>query len=140
MRLSLSFSTQSSSDSHPLCRTSRSQMFFKISVSKNFPNLAGKHRCFPVKFAKCLNNNFIYRTPLVAASMLLFMNVSSFTSPLPQFHNLLTVLLLSSFLRNTIVFKSPLLHRYYHNSRMIHQDCSNCYDLLYCHFHDCYTY
>ena len=33
-----------------------------------------------------------------------------------------------------------LLHHYYDNSRMIHRDCCNRYDLLYCHFHDSYTY
>ena len=38
--------------------------------------------------------------------MLLFMNVPSFTSPLSHFYYILTVLLLSSFSKNTFVFKS----------------------------------
>ena len=46
--------TSSTSDPHPLCRSSRSQMFLKIGVPGNFPNFAGKRRCFPVKFAKFL--------------------------------------------------------------------------------------
>ena len=35
--------TSSTSHSHPLCRSSRSQMFFNIGVVKNFPNFTGKH-------------------------------------------------------------------------------------------------
>ena len=83
---------------HPLCRSSRLEMFFIIGVPKTFANFTGKHRCFLVKFAKFL------RTPFFAEllrwlllSILLFMNVSSFTSPLPHSHYFLTVLLLSSF-------------------------------------------
>ena len=139
MRLFLSFSTPSTSDPHRLCRSSRLQMFFKIGVPKNFSNFAGK-QVFSCEICEIFKNLFIYRTPLVAASMLLFMNVSSFTSPLPHFHYFLTVLLLSLFSRNTFVFKSLLLHHYCHNSRIIHQDCCNRYDLLYCHFHDSHTH
>ena len=56
-------------------RSSRSQMFFKIDVLKNFPNFTGKHqcwscrpqglkkrlqhRCFPVKFARFLRTTFL---------------------------------------------------------------------------------
>ena len=63
-------------------RSSRLQMFFKIGVLKNFANFRGKHlcwsvflrkvqampaaswkgfqhRCFPVKFAKCLRKAFL---------------------------------------------------------------------------------
>ena len=74
----------STSHPHPLCRSSRSQMFFKIGVSKNFANFTGKHR-------------FTEHLPWLLLSILLFMNVSSFTSPLPHSHFFLTVLLLSSF-------------------------------------------
>ena len=48
------FFTSSTFDPHSLCRSCRSQMFFKVGVPTNFPNFAGKHRCFPVKFAKFL--------------------------------------------------------------------------------------
>ena len=103
-----------SSTSHPhlLCRSSRSQMFFKIGVPKNFINFTGKHRCFPVKFAKFLITPFfikhiyVYRLLL---SILLFMNVSSFASPMLHFHYFLTVLLLSSFEEILLFF----YHYYY---------------------------
>ena len=48
-------------------RSSRSQMFFKIPVLKDFANSTGKHpswnqrlqhACFPVKFLKCLKALF----------------------------------------------------------------------------------
>ena len=87
----------STSHPHPRCRSSCSQMFFKIGVPKNFPNFPGKHRCFPVKFVKFLRKAFFtkhFRWLLL--SILFFMNVSSFTSSLPNFHYFLTVLLLSS--------------------------------------------
>ena len=48
----------SASHPHPLCRSSRSQMFFKIGVSEKFVNDTGKHRCFPVKFEKFLRTPF----------------------------------------------------------------------------------
>ena len=63
-------------------RTSRSQMFFKIVVRKNFANFTGKHLCWsrPVVFLKrdsntgiflwnLLNfkNNFFYRTTLATS-------------------------------------------------------------------------
>ena len=38
--------TSSTSHSHPLCRSSRSQMFFKIGVLKNFANFTGKQDVF----------------------------------------------------------------------------------------------
>ena len=84
--------TSSTSHPHPLCRSSHSQMFFKIGVPKNFANFTGKHRCFPVKFAKFLKA-FFFTEHLwwLLLSMLLFMNVSSFTSALPHFHYFLTV-------------------------------------------------
>ena len=49
-----------SSTSHPhaLCRSSRSQMFFKIGVPKNFADFTRKHRYFPAKFAKFLRTRF----------------------------------------------------------------------------------
>ena len=53
------------------CRSSRSQMFFKIGVTKNFAMFTGKHlcwslflikmqafRCFPVYIAKLLKAAF----------------------------------------------------------------------------------
>ena len=53
------------------CRSSRSQMFFKIGVLKNFAMFTGKHlcwslflikmqafRCFPVNIAKLLRAAF----------------------------------------------------------------------------------
>ena len=59
-------------------RSSRSQIFFKIGVLKNFANFTGKHlcwslfwnfiknrlqhRCFPVKFAKFLRTPFLQNT------------------------------------------------------------------------------
>ena len=80
----LVFFTSSTSHPHPSCRSSRSQMFFRIGVTKNFPNFAGKHERFPVKFSKFLRKPF-YTEHLwwLLLSMLLFMNVSSFISLLP---------------------------------------------------------
>ena len=62
------------------CRSSRSQMFFKIGVLKKFAMFTGKHlcwslfliklqafRCFPVNITKLLRAGF-YRTPPVAAT------------------------------------------------------------------------
>ena len=78
-----------------IVRSSRLQMFFKISVLKNFANFILKHlwwsfllkkvaalkarnfikkklqhRCFPVYIAKFLRTPFFYRIPLVAVSTL----------------------------------------------------------------------
>ena len=90
--------TSSTSHPHPLCRSSPSQMFFKIGVPKNFADFTGKCRGFQVKYTKCLRTLFFTEhLRWLLLSMLLFMNVSSFTSPLPHFHHFLTVLLLSSF-------------------------------------------
>ena len=50
-------------------RNSRSQMFFKIGVFKNFAKFHRKtprtfqHMCFPVKYAKIFKNTFFYRKP-----------------------------------------------------------------------------
>ena len=110
MRLFLSSSTSSTSHLHPLCKSNHSQMFFKIDVPKHFANFAGKHRCFPVKFAKFLRAPFFTEHIWwLLLSMLLFMNVFSFTPPLPHFHYFITILLLSSF-EETL---SPFYH-YYH--------------------------
>ena len=63
-------------------KSSRSQMFFKISVLKNFANFTGKHRLgawifikngapaqmFPYKICEISNDTFFYRTALAAAS------------------------------------------------------------------------
>ena len=62
-------------------RSSRSQMFFKKHVLKNFAIFTGKalkvcnfikkgfqHMCFPVNIAKFLTTALFYRTPLVAVS------------------------------------------------------------------------
>ena len=95
---------------HPLCRSSRLEMVFIIGVPKTFANFTGKHRCFLVKFAKFLRTPFfgeLLRWLLL--SILLFMNVSSFTSPLLHSHYFLMVLLLSSF-EETL---SSFYHYYY---------------------------
>ena len=74
MRLSMSSFTSSISHPHPLCRSSHSQMFFKIDVPKNFANFAGKHRRFPVKLAKFLRAPFFTEHLWwLLLSMLLFM-------------------------------------------------------------------
>ena len=130
MRLSLPSSMSSTSYLHPLCRSSRSQMFFKIGFPKNFANFTGKYLCFPVRFGKLLRTPFFTEhLRWLLLCMLLFMNVSSFTSPLPHFHYFLTVLLLSSFEEILFLYititTASWHHRYYHNSRMIHQDCCN---------------
>ena len=125
----------STSHSHPLCRTSRLQMLFKIGVPKNFANFTGKYRCSPVKFAK-----FAKQTPPLAVSIYF-----SFHERFSFYFSVVTLPLLPYSIvtffvwRNSFVFISLLLHHYYHNNRMIHQDCWNCYDLLHCHFHDSYT-
>ena len=81
MRLSLSSSTSSAWHSHPLCWSSRSKLFFKIDVPKNFTNVTGKHRCFPVKFAKLLRAPFFTEhLRWLHLSVLLFMNVFFFSS------------------------------------------------------------
>ena len=95
---------------HPLCRSSRSQMFFIIGLPKYFPNFTGKHRCFLVKFAKFLRTPFFTEhLRRLLLSILLFMNLSSFTSPLVFSHYFLTVLLFSSFKKKL----SSLCHYYY---------------------------
>ena len=54
--------------SQSFLRSSRSHIFFKKGVLKNFANLTGKHvciknrlqdRCFPMKFAKFLRTSFL---------------------------------------------------------------------------------
>ena len=63
----------SASHPHPLCRSSRTQMFFKIGIPKNFTNFTGKHRCFPVKFAKFLRTpSFTEHLRWLLLSILLF--------------------------------------------------------------------
>ena len=100
----------SASYPHPLCRSSRSQMFFKVGAPKNFAYFTGKHRCFLVKFAKFLRTLFLIENlRWLLLSILLFMNVSSFTSPLPHSHYFLTVMVLSSFEEKL----SSLYHYYY---------------------------
>ena len=71
-------------------RSSRSQMFFKVGVLKNFaffrPAFLLKkrlqHKCFPVNVAQFLRIHF-YRTPLLAASVLRFRSifVSTYKKP-----------------------------------------------------------
>ena len=81
----------SASHPHPLGRSGRLQMFCKIGIPKNFANFTGKHRCFYVKFAKFLVTTFfIEHLWWLRLSILLFMNVSSFTSSLPHSHYFLT--------------------------------------------------
>ena len=74
--------TSSTSHPHPLCRSSPSQMFFKIGVPKNFADFTGKCKCFPVKYAKCLRALFFTEhLRWLLLSMLLFMNVSLLLLP-----------------------------------------------------------
>ena len=74
--------TSSTSHPHPLCRSSRSQMFFKIGVPKNFANFTGIHRCFPVKFAKFLRTLFFTEhLRQLLRSILHLMNISSLLLP-----------------------------------------------------------
>ena len=54
----LALLTSSASHPHPLCRSSHSQMFFKIGVLKKFANFTRKYRCFPVKLANFLRTPF----------------------------------------------------------------------------------
>ena len=119
----------STSHPHPLCRSRRSQIFFKIGLPRNFANFTGNHRCF------------FYRKPPVAPSIYFAFHESFFfyfcLAALPLLPYGAVTFFVS---RNTFVFLSLLLHHYYHNSRMTHQDCCNHYDLLYCHFHDSYMY
>ena len=83
----------------------------KTDAPKNFINVTGKHTCFAVKFAKFLwTPLFTEHLWWLLLSMLLFMNVFSFTSLLlPHFHYFLKVMLLSSF-EETL---SSLYHYYY---------------------------
>ena len=87
--------------------------------------------------------NFTENLRWLLLFLLPFVNVSSFTSPLPHSHSFLTVLLLSSF-EETLL---SLYHYYYIINIIIaeiitecYQGCCNRNDLLYCHFHDSYTY
>ena len=76
----------------------------------NFVKKWLQHSYFPVKLPKFLRTPFLTEhLRWLLLSMLLFMNVSSFTSPLPHFHYFLAVLLLSSF-EETL---SSLYHYYY---------------------------
>ena len=60
------------------CRSSRLQMFIKISVLKNFESFTGKHLCWSLfltklqsfKFFKMFKNTFFYRIPPVAAFLI----------------------------------------------------------------------
>ena len=80
--------TSSTSHPHPLYRSTRSLMFFKVV----FASFTGKHLGWSLFLIK-----FFYRTPPVAASIHVTFHVFSFTSLLSHFHYFLTVVLLSSF-------------------------------------------
>ena len=95
----------SASHPHSLGRSGRLQMSFKIGIPKT--GITGKHRCFYVKFL--ITSFFIEHLRWLLLSILLFMNLSSFTSSLPHSHYFLTVLLLSSF-EETLL---SLYHYYY---------------------------
>ena len=114
----MSSSTSSAWHPHPLCWSSRSQMFFKIGVPKNFTNVTGKHLCFPVKFAKLLRTPFFHRTPPVVAFIYVaFHECFFFYFSLAAAISLLPYSTITFFIwRNTFVFIS-LLHHYYHNTR-----------------------
>ena len=132
--------TSSTSHPHPLCRSSPSQMFFKIGVPKNFADFTGKCRGFQVKYTKCLRTLFLQNTSggcfYLCYFSWMFLFYFSLTALPPLPYSTVTFFVW----RNTLVFISLLLHCYYHNSQMIHQDCCNRHDLLYCNFHDSYTY
>ena len=53
----------------PSPRTSRSQMFFKIGVLRNFAIFTGKHMCWSLFLIQNITK-FFYRTPPVTASVL----------------------------------------------------------------------
>ena len=57
-----------------LVRSSRSEVYYKKDVLKNFEKLTGKHLCQSPFLKKlqtlAFKNIFFYRTPLVAASVL----------------------------------------------------------------------
>ena len=55
--------TSSTSHPHPIYRSTRSQMLFKIGVLKNFASFTGKHLGWSLFLI-----TFFYRTPPVAAS------------------------------------------------------------------------
>ena len=83
---------------------------FQNRCSKKFRKFCRKTLVFSYEICEIYKNTFFYRTPWwLLLCMLLFMNVSSFTFPLPYFHYFLTVLLLSSF-EETL---SSLYHCYY---------------------------
>ena len=63
------------------CRSSRSEVFCKKDLLRNFAKFTGKHlmpatllkkrlwhRCFPVNFCEISKKTFFHRTPLAAAS------------------------------------------------------------------------
>ena len=122
----------STSHPHPLCSSCRSQMFFKIGAPKILKILQGNTVGLRTLF---------YRKPPVAASIYLafhecfFYYFSLAALPLLPYSAVIFFVW-----RNFFVFMSLLLYHYYHNSPMIHQDCCNRYELLYCHFHDSFTY
>ena len=115
-------------DPHPLCRSSRSQIFFGIGVPRSFPHFALKHRCFPVKFSKLLRT-FLFTEHLCSCVYVAFRECFFFyfslaaLSLLPYSHFVCFQEILSS-------IKSLLLYHYYNNNRIFHQDCCNRYDLL----------
>ena len=86
------------------------------------------------KICEIFKNTFLYRKAPVAASIYFAFHKRFFFYFSPCALPLIPCSAVTFFVwRNTFVFTSQLLHHYYHNSRTIHQDCSNLYDLLHCH-------
>ena len=98
----LSFHWLSEHGSKGNIRKRLSEVYCKKGILRNFANFTGQHlyqgllfikvaslrpvtllkmrlwhRCFPVDFAKFLKNTFCYRTPLVAASGILYRQLTT---------------------------------------------------------------
>ena len=110
----------SASYPHLLCRSSRSQMFFKIGIPKKIRKFYRKTQELSCEICKIFRNTFFYRTPLVAASTYFAFYECFFfyfsLAALPLFPYSAVTLFVW---RNTFVFISLLLHHYYHNIRRV---------------------
>ena len=101
--------------------------FFEIAVLKNFAIFTGKHsfykkrlqhKCFPVNIAKFLRIVF-YRTPPVAASVLLIRNVSKLQSSL---------LLINTPLLSIRAYETPLRKQGITQSHLERSELGNYYE------------
>ena len=130
------------SQPYPLCRSSRLQMFYTLGVLKNFANFIGKGLGLSLFLIKCQawrHGTLLKETP---TQVFFLWNLRHFSEHLllqntsggcfyDAFHECfffyfslaaLPVLLYGTVTfhvwRNTFTIISPLLHHYYHNSRM----------------------